>query len=473
MVQKHYSRRDFLRSTLGGAAGLYTLGAGGYFQQQSGTARANESDVPEGFQPKDHYFVFYYFPGGWDTMLSWDPRDPAIFTPATMGETGIFPAYQLLDTVPNHGIYVDSALGKLGGFVGDLRLPKYTDRMCLVRGINMETLAHEAGSLRFRTGRMPEGVVPTRDSSDVVLASLLGANELVPNISLGVTSVNKHNPSYASPLRATHTSGVAEAMLRSNTLPAAVEAEIQALLNQHQGCDHAQQSEYLTRAHDTRSTVNAMLASSLAEKVDFKAQTDEVIALRDHYGFSTSNLRSAAALSALAEVALTQQVSRCVSIRVPAPSRSSNNFDTHSTLEQGPDQMLAHNAVARLMDRLEVQEYPDGSGDSWLDRTTIMCYSEFSRSPLLEPDGDGRGHWLTNACLLAGGGFKMNQVIGASSDVGMAPRAIDINTGEGVPNGLDMITPDRIMRTVYTMLGYTWDVADLRVEPIPALLKSV
>ena len=71
-------------------------------------------------------FVFYNFRGGWDSLLSWDPRDPAVFTQATMGETGIYPAYERLVTTPSHGIFVDSALGKLGGFVGDLRLKKYT-----------------------------------------------------------------------------------------------------------------------------------------------------------------------------------------------------------------------------------------------------------------------------------------------------------------------------------------------------------
>ena len=470
MPKKPSNRRDFLRTTLAGAAGLTAAAGGGYSLLDPRHVLAAEENVPEGFQPKDHYFVFYYFPGGWDSLLSWDPRDPELFTQATMGETGIYPAYEQLLSTPKHGIYVDSALGKLGGFVGDLRLKKYTDKMCLIRGINMETLAHGTGFLRFRCGRMPEGVVPTRDSSDVVMSALLGGDNLVPNISLGVTSVNNEHPSYANPLVANSTGGVSSAMKRTNALTSAVESEIQALLEHQKNCAHAVASPYLTRANGTKATVDAMLASQLADAVDFTAQTESAQAIRSHYGFGANQLSSVEALTALAEVALTQQVSRCVSIRAPGVGGNSN-FDSHYTLEQGPPQMAAYNAIARLMDRLETTQYPDNSGDNWLDRTTIVCFSEFTRSPLLEA-GVGRGHWLTNVCLLAGGGFKMNQVIGASSDIGMTPRAVDFNTGVVVPNGPDILTPDRIMRTFYTMLGYEWDVADLRVDPLPCLLKT-
>ena len=31
--------------------------------------------------PADRCFVFAYFSGGWDVLLSLDPRDPAVFTP--------------------------------------------------------------------------------------------------------------------------------------------------------------------------------------------------------------------------------------------------------------------------------------------------------------------------------------------------------------------------------------------------------
>jgi len=284
MRKKFTNRRDFLRTTMASAVGLTAVAGGGYSLLNPRHIWAAEQNVPEGFQPKDHYFVFYNFTGGWDSLLSWDPRDPAIFTQATMGETGIYPAYERLVTTPKHGIYVDSALGMLGGFVGDLRLKKYTDRMCLIRGINMETLAHEAGFLRFRCGRMPEGTVPTRDSTDVMMAALLGGDQLVPNISLDVPSVNNGNPAFATPLSSVTTDGVAQAMKRNNALSESIENEIQALLNQQAACAHSTASPYLERAVSTKNTVSAMLASNLSESLDFKANSDEVKLLKAHYG---------------------------------------------------------------------------------------------------------------------------------------------------------------------------------------------
>jgi hypothetical protein len=471
MKTRKSSRRDFLGSTLAGGAGLAAGAAAGGFFLNPRLLRAGDESGPSGGQPKDHYFIFYYFPGGWDILLSWDPRDPEVFTQANMGETGIYPAYSMLTVTPKHGMYIDTELGKMGGFVGDLRLKKYTDKLCVIRGVNMETLSHNGGFLRFRTGRMPEGSVPTRDSSDVVLSTLLGNENLVPNVSLGVTSINNGSPGYASPLGAKTTDDISKSMFRGNVLAPPVEAEIQALLNQQAGCNHAVASKYLVKANETKATVETMLKSPLSGLTDFTAQTAFAESMRSHYGFAKNQLGSVEALTALAEVVITKQASRCVSIRVPGSSLGSNAFDTHYSLEQGPEQMKAYNAIARLIDHLETAEFPGGSGDSWLDHTTIMCFSEFSRSPLLEY-GVGRGHWLNNACVIAGGGFKTNQVIGKSSDIGMTPRPVDLKTGEVLASGGDMITPDHIMRTVYTMLGYENDVADLRVEPLQALLKN-
>jgi uncharacterized protein (DUF1501 family) len=99
-----------------------------------------------------------------------------------------------------------------------------------------------------------------------------------------------------------------------------------------------------------------------------------------------------------------------------------------------------------------------------------MCFSEFCRTPIVNKEM-GRDHWLTNCCVLAGGGIKGNQVIGQSSDVGLTPRPLDLATGVFDAAGT-YVTPDHIVRALYTMIGYSKDVADLRVEPLTAMLKG-
>ena len=82
-----------------------------------------------------------------------------------------------------------------------------------------------------------------------------------------------------------------------------------------------------------------------------------------------------------------------------------------------------------------------------MDHTTVMVFSEFARTPLINTAG-GRDHHITGSCLLAGAGVKHNLVIGASGDIDMAPGRIDFNTGAAsLLTGLN-IFPDNIIATV-------------------------
>src|SRR5688572_124957 len=51
--------------------------------------------------PADRCFVFLYFSGGWDVLLSLDPRDPDVFTADRVAETRILPGYGLLSNDPS------------------------------------------------------------------------------------------------------------------------------------------------------------------------------------------------------------------------------------------------------------------------------------------------------------------------------------------------------------------------------------
>ncbi len=51
------------------------------------------------------------------------------------------------------------------------------------------------------------------------------------------------------------------------------------------------------------------------------------------------------------------------------------------------------------------------AGGNFMDHTTIMVFSEFSRTPLINGTG-GRDHHLANSCMLMGAGVKHNYVFG-------------------------------------------------------------
>ena len=167
---------------------------------------------------------------------------------------------------------------------------------------------------------------------------------------------------------------------------------------------------------------------------------------------------------ALAVQAITGGISRVVSVRV------AEGLDTHYdewTTDQGAFQQRGFDAVATLLDDLAAREY-GSSGDSWLDHTVVVGFSEFSRTALLNDRG-GRDHSLTNAVFLAGGGIRGGQVIGRSSDIGMAPTPTDLSTGLPSPDG-EVIRPEHVLRTLLEEVG-VGDGPDLRVPPIGALVS--
>src|SRR5262249_21926392 len=116
---------------------------------------------------------------------------------------------------------------------------------------------------------------------------------------------------------------------------------------------------------------------------------------------------------------------------------------------------------------LQATEYK-GTGTSWLDHTTIVGFSEFSRTALLN-DSTGRDHSLTNACFLAGAGVRGGSAVGASSDVAMTPQSVRLDTGALDPGG-EIPRPEHVWQALFGELGITTE-PDLRVAPLKAILR--
>jgi uncharacterized protein (DUF1501 family) len=199
------------------------------------------------------------------------------------------------------------------------------------------------------------------------------------------------------------------------------------------------------------------------------AFTPEMQAIRDLYGFYTHD--TGAAHAALAVRAITSGTCRCVSFVI------ADGLDSHVRSswdnEQGDNQAAGFNAIARMIDDLSSIAIPDGSGDSYFDRTNIIAYSEFGRTARINAYG-GRDHWLANAFLLAGADIKGGQAIGATSDVGMAPMRINVTTGNLDPVAGESLRPAHIYQALFYAAGFdmSTDPADLRVDPLLPLLKG-
>ena len=446
--------RPTRRALLSGAASAGVLSA--FSAPLIRRARASTDDAG------DRYFIFAYFAGGWDLLLSLDPRDPSLFREDLKKVTRIQLGYDLLDDAYQSNVETSVEGMTFGPYIGGLA--DHADKLCVVRGMSMETLTHEVGRRRFLTGRAPAGLQAQGSSLPTILATYLGGDEPVPQLSVRVESYNDGFPGYASAIRVTSVDDLVRAL---SPAPSALgddqQAALDALMADVAACRSTARSDFYRGALEYREAAKALVELGLDDAFDFSAETAEMEALRDRYGIDPEDLTSAEAQAAAAVRAITSGISRCVSIE------AARDLDSHGpewSSAHGPRLASGFDVVAAMIDELETTEYK-GTGESWLDRTTIVGFSEFGRSTLLNSSG-GRDHYLHNACFLAGGGVQGGRVIGASSDVGMAPTETDLASGETSEGG-EVVKPEHVYRAILTECGITDDVGDYRVDPLTAL----
>jgi uncharacterized protein (DUF1501 family) len=444
------NRRDLLqRALMAGGAG---------FAGMTALERLALGGGPEG---PDLHYVFCYFSGGWDILVSLDPRDPAIFNAENVRNTQILPAYELLQG--SDGQLVTANGVTFGPYIGDLAL--HADKVAVVRGMSMETLTHEAGRRRFITGKPPSGLQARGSSTATLLASRFGEGQPVPNLAIQVESYNVDQPNYATALSASGVPDLIRALRPADPdLDDRAEAQLDHLLSQVAECTAAKRSRTWQAAESSRKQARAMVLGQLDALFDFSRPGAEMAAIRQHYGITAdaAGLASPEARAAMAAQAIKGGVSRCVSIEV------ANGLDTHFqewATDQGPRQARGFAAVARLIEDLQQSEY-GSTGERWLDHVVIVGFSEFSRTSMLNAR-DGRDHSLTNACFVCGAGIR-GGAVGRSSDIGMGPVAVDLATGLPSPGG-EIVKPEHVMQALLHNAGITDDPADLRVGPLEAI----
>lgn len=411
----------------------------------------------------DRYFVFLYFEGGWDHLLGLDPRDPAVFTNADVGETGIQTGYELLPAqFPKAPI--DAGPFLLGPAVGELA--GVTDLFSIVRGINMATLTHEVGRRYMLTGRPPAGTVARGSSVASIAVSQLGGEAPVPSLAVAVESYTEsHLPSFAQALPVAAAGHLRYILQESLGIPTVVRPGVRDALAAYwksaPPCDEdgAGTSKLAAQYRESRERASALVKEHLHEHFVFDSA--ELAPVRQHYGFAPLDTESAGARAATCAQALKIGLSRVVSVTLTGA------LDTHDGqwATDHPTRLEAgFTALARLLADLRDTEAPGGG--SMLDRTTLVAFSEFGRTAALNAR-NGRDHLLTNCALVAGAGVKHGLVVGASSDQGMSPEHVDLATGLPSAAGTSL-KPDHVMTTVLASAGL--ETKELRSEPIPALL---
>ena len=144
-------------------------------------------------------------------------------------------------------------------------------------------------------------------------------------------------------------------------------------------------------------------------------------------------------------------------------ARVRGGFDTHRSewaVQQPTRQVEAFDAIGAMITHLR-------NDDPSFERTTVMVYSEFSRTPKINGDG-GRDHWFADSVMIFGSTLKTG-VFGASNeqDLGL----ISVNTQTGLPDEAGVqLRPEHVMATLVQSLG--GDPSPYREDPLTAWIEK-
>ena len=444
--------------------------------------------IAEASTDNPQLLLFVYFSGGWDQMLCWDPRD--ISDPRFQAQsaysssgTGIYPAYDLVtDTVvrallaqqtPNPTGLQQAGNLTFGPAVTPSLMEHYSD-LCIIRGLSMETLTHEVGRRYFITGKFPRGLTANGSALTSVVANQEGISRDLPNLAISSESYSDGLPAYASPIHVNSASDVLD-VLRPLGLQLASASDA-AVRDFETSSDTCEQHTYnggglITMFRDSRAKARTMTNSTAAQYFNFtlnpSQQSQDVRNLFTAMQIATTaDLNGPKGKGAIAAQALCKGLSQAVSVQIAQNMDDHFNWDTNhaTTLRNGFE------ALGLLIRYLKGQPFRDTAASVW-DHTTLLCFSEFARTPLVN-SRNGRDHHLTSSCLVAGPGIRGNSVLGASSDLNLAYRKMNLTTGLPDDNNGTLIHPSDVHASVLKSMGLTYDhLSNQSPQIITALLK--
>lgn len=308
------------------------------------------------------------------------------------------------------------------------KLAKCADKYIILRGVSHTLAAHEFGTLYMNTGNRP---IPSLDfpgygavvSKELPAPSDLPSFVAVPN----------------TPQRAGYL-GVQYAPLSTNSSPTmgkpytvrgislmggVTVTEVEKRRNLLKDLDRTfagfEQNEDLVKGLDTfgEQAHNIISSSRARDAFDISKEKPSVAQQYGNHAFGQSCLLA----------------TRLVESGVRFVSLSLGGWDTHNDnfnqLKNGKAGVL-DDGLAALFTGLAER--------GLLESTAVMVTGEFGRTPKINVRA-GRDHWARAMfVLLAGGGMRNGQVIGASDDKGMGPAN-------------EAITPDMIAASFYHSLG--------------------
>ncbi len=396
-----------------------------------------------------HRFVGCFLDGGWDVLLAADPRDPAR-------------TYEGIDLCIERlpAEFRDPRPVSMGGTEAlwgptMLALEPHADLATFFRGINMNTVSHDTAKSYSHTGQQPAGTLARGDSIGTVAASVHDKGSLLPNTAISVPSFNRAFDNRFSAIRMNDPREIRDLIGPTrNALSEGVEGLLHQALEDAYSCVSPAYSGRLPEdeLRISRDRIRKLQEQNVVARFDFDADTAEMSEIRSLYPLNDSSGRSVATAAQL----LRTELSTAVTTRV------SGGFDTHNgnwAVDQPARLVQAFEAIGALLTHLR-------NDDPNFERTTVMVYSEFARTPKINGDG-GRDHWFADSVMVFGSTLKSG-VFGASNDQDLGLIPVNLATGQPDDAGVQL-RPEHVMATLVQSLG--GDPSPYREEPLSAWIE--
>jgi hypothetical protein len=303
------------------------------------------------------------------------------------------------------GIQVCEHLPKLAGMM---------DKLAIIR--SMVGAEDNHYDYQCMTGRLKRGEPPGGwPSIGSVVAKLQGpANAGVPPF-VGLEPVMQHKPYNASGpgflgigYRSFRPSGDGKSDLTLNGITVDRLADRKALLASFDGFRRDVDASGMMSGLDAfnEQAFGMLTSSKLLEALDYQRESPRLV---ERYGKGDPKVRGDAAPRMLEQFLIARRLveagARVVTVAFGFWDYHSNNFKIARE-----DMPMLDQGVSALVQDLH---------DRGLDKdVSVIVWGEFGRTPTINKDG-GRDHWPRVSCaLLAGGGMKTGQVIGATDRLG-------------------------------------------------------
>ena len=307
------------------------------------------------------------------------------------------------------------------------KLAKCGDKYTILRGVSHTLAAHELGTLYMNTGNRPLPSLEYPSLGSVVSKELAAPPDMPPFVAVpntpqgggflglqyGAFSTNAQ-PKLGSPfnVRGIGLSGgvTLTEIDRREKLLAKVDSTFRAVESK---------SDVLSGLDEFSEQAYNMISSKRAREAFDVAREDQKVAKR--FGDGEMNQ------SALLAVRLVEAGARFVTL-------TTGSWDMHTDIYSRLDKSLpmVDQTLSALLTTLDER--------GLLETTAVIMTGEFGRTPKINQRG-GRDHWpRAMFVVMAGGGVKGGQVIGASDDKGQGPAN-------------EAITPDDVAASFLSSLG--------------------